>query len=265
MVAQSGSQRGQCTVAWGPAGASAAGSRGDIVVVVDTLSFATSTVTAVTYGAHIYPCALHDDAAAMAECVDAQTAVRREEVPARGRFSLSPLTFLGISPGTRVVLPAVNGGACTLAASPAPTIFAAGLVNATATASALTQLLEEDSALGVTIVACGEQELGATGPLLRFAAEDLIGAGGIIAALTCAKSPEAEAAEGTFLHLRDRIEDALLGSISGRELCDRGFRDDVCFAAQLDAYPSVAVLVDGCFSLWRQPGSAPERPSVGAT
>ncbi len=249
----------QCTLAWGPAGAAAAAERGEIVVIVDTLSFGTSVATAVTYGAQMYPCASYDEAAEMAACVNGQAAVARGEVPARGRFSLSPLTYLGISPGTRVVLRAVNGGACTLAASAAPVVVAAGLVNAGATAEALRKLMQVDAKRKVTVVACGEQEPGATGPLLRFAAEDLIGAGAIIAALDCVKAPEAEVAEGTFLHLRRRLEDALLGSISGRELCDIGFRDDVCFAAQLDAYPSVAILRDGCYSQWREPGSLPAR------
>lgn len=260
MASHSSPPGGSCTLAWGPAGATAAAGRGEIVVIVDTLSFGTAVATAVTYGAHVYPCASHDDAPMMAACVDAQTAVRRSEVPSHGRFSLSPLTYLGISPGTRVVLPAVNGGACTLAASAAHVVLAAGLVNATATAEALAHLMREYPQRGVTIVASGEQESGATGPLLRFAAEDLIGAGAIIAGLECEKAPEAQAAEGTFLHLRQRLEDALLGSISGRELCDIGFRDDVCFAAQLDAYPAVALLGDGCFSQWRQPGGLSTRP-----
>ena len=93
-----------CRLEWGRRGARVAAERGDILVVIDVLSFSTAAVTAVHHGGHVYPCAWTDDPHALAAQLGAVAAVNRPDVPANGRFSLSPPTFNAIEPGTRVVL-----------------------------------------------------------------------------------------------------------------------------------------------------------------
>jgi 2-phosphosulfolactate phosphatase len=86
-----------------------AAERGDLLVVVDVLSFSTATATAVQHGGIVYPCAWADDPRAYAARIGAEAAVNRREVPEKGRFSLSPPTFEAIEPGTRVVLASPKG------------------------------------------------------------------------------------------------------------------------------------------------------------
>jgi 2-phosphosulfolactate phosphatase len=74
--------------------------------------------------------------------------------------------------------------------------------------------------------------------------EDLIGAGAILAALGgTAIAPEALAAIGAFQAVRDDLRRALDDSVSGRELRDGGYAEDVALAAELDA-DAVAPLLD---------------------
>src|SRR5579883_2447828 len=85
----------RCRLEWGRRGAEAAAARGDVLVVVDTLSFSSAVTTAARHGVAVYPSAV-EDGRALAGRLGAEVAVRRGEVPSRGRFSLSPLTFVGV-------------------------------------------------------------------------------------------------------------------------------------------------------------------------
>src|SRR5436309_15693141 len=53
----------RCRLEWGPEGARRGAERGDILVIVDTLSFSTTVVTAVREGGLIYPCGPDEDPA----------------------------------------------------------------------------------------------------------------------------------------------------------------------------------------------------------
>jgi 2-phosphosulfolactate phosphatase len=82
---------------------------------------------------------------------------------------------------------------------------------------------------------------------LRFAYEDLVGAGAVIEGLAATTpdlvlAPEADAAARAFAGLR-RLDD----TPSGRELVARGFVADVELAARVDASDIVPVLRDGSF------------------
>src|SRR5690242_21884893 len=79
----------RCRLDWGRHGVRQAAERGDILVIVDVLSFSTATITAVHYGGSIYPCSLEEDAATLAQHIGGEAAVSRYDVPQRGRFSLS--------------------------------------------------------------------------------------------------------------------------------------------------------------------------------
>jgi 2-phosphosulfolactate phosphatase len=237
------SQQGfRCRLEWGRVGARRGAARGDVLVIVDTLRFSTATATAVHYGAEVYPCRPDEDAAALAARVGAQVAG-----PGTG-FSLSPASFVGVAPGTRVVLPSPNGATCARYAAAVSHLFVGALVNAGAVAAAVARVLEAGAA-GVTLVACGERWAapGEDGPL-RVAVEDGLGAGAILAALASrghSQSPEARVWAAAFRGAGADLEGLLWESASGRELRDKGLGADVRHAAQVDVYDAVPAMRDG--------------------
>src|SRR5690349_24233693 len=88
----------RCRLDWGRRGVRQAAERGDILVIVDTLSFSTAVITAVHAGGFIYPCSPEEDAAALARQIGAEVAVHRYQVP---------------QAGTRIVLVSPNGATCS--------------------------------------------------------------------------------------------------------------------------------------------------------
>jgi 2-phosphosulfolactate phosphatase len=230
----------RCRLDWGTDGARSAAERGDAIVVVDTLCFSTSVATAVAHGGVIYPCSTTEDVAKLARQAGGEVAVLRPDVPQKGRFSLSPLTFNGMEPGTRVWLASPNGATCARCAGEASSLFVGTLVNAKATADAVERVLRETN-WSVTVIACGEQWNGG----IRFAIEDYLGAGAILSELPFERSPEAELCAAGFLATKNRLTDLIWDCASGRELRAKGYEGDVRHAAQLDLYDCVAVMRDG--------------------
>jgi 2-phosphosulfolactate phosphatase len=245
------SQQGyRCRLEWGRGGSRRGADRGDVLVVVDTLRFSTAVATAVHHGAIVYPCRPDEDAAALAARVGARVAADRPGSPegSRSGFSLSPLSYVGVAPGTRVVLPSPNGATCLRDGAAAPHLFAGALVNAGAVAAAVARVLEATD-LRVTLVACGERwvSLPEDGPL-RVAIEDGLGAGAILAALAArghSQSPEARVWIAAFQAASSDLADVLWECGSGRELRAKGFGADVRHAARLDLYDAVPALRNG--------------------
>ena len=233
----------RCRLDWGHDGTRRATERGDVLVIVDVLSFSTTVATAVHNGGLIYPCAPDEDLAALAQRIGGEVAVHRRDVPQKGQFSLSPVTYKDMKLGTKVVLASPNGATCSRYANQVPYLFVGALVNAQATALAVSEVLEKNDALNVTVIACGERwktplEDGA----LRFAVEDYLGAGAILSYLQCEKSLEAHVCEGAFLHVRDELEQVLWECESGRDLREMGVGGDVQHAAQLNVYDSAVAM-----------------------
>jgi 2-phosphosulfolactate phosphatase len=155
---------------------------------------------------------------------------------------LSPASFLDVEPEARVVLPSPNGATLSLEAGH-ETVFAGCLRNATAVA-------QEAQAAGkrILVVPCGERWPDGS---LRPCLEDWLGAGAIIDALPCARSPEAEAARAAFCSMRDALARHLEDCTSGQELIERGFGEDVRLAAQWNVSQAVPVLCEGAYRLSR--------------
>lgn len=238
----------RCHLAWGRRGVRQATARGDIIVVVDVLSFATATVTAIAHGGFIRPCISVKEAELRAHDSGACVAVSRQKASAAQPFSLSPLSFVGMAAGTRVLLPSPNGATCSTIGKSAPYVLLGALINASAVASTIDRLME-GSHLATTVVACGERWLDndEDGPL-RFAIEDLLGAGAILARLAhFPLSAEATLAATTFRAVQSDLDSLLWTCESGRELRESGFEQDVRFAAQLDRYQSVPILHNDWF------------------
>jgi len=161
-----------------------------------------------------------------------------------------------------------TNGAAVVAAASAPaapdarrtTFLVGGIRNAAATARAVMAVQErQGTRASVSIIAAGE--LASTGEL-RFAVEDQLGAGAIIAALCDLgidhSSPEAAAAAEAFRALRPGLRHMLIGSGSGRELVEgvastarmeaAGVRPaTTAEAAELDAVGAVPLLREGVF------------------
>ena len=144
----------------------------------------------------------------------------------------------------------VNGAPLAAAATGA-LVLAGSLRNASAVARAI---LAEQKRLGgrvsVAVLPAGERAKDAA-DAIRFSVEDQLGAGAIIAALGDLGidhiSPEAAVACESFRTLRGAVRHLLTASGSGQELIERGLRDEVLHAAELDAVDAVPVLRDGAF------------------
>lgn len=95
----------------------------------------------------------------------------------------------------------------------------------------------------VAVIAAGERSSDAD---LRFAVEDMLGAGAIVDALADTgidySSPEAAAACAAFTGLRNAVGHLVSASGSGKALGRRGLADEVATAAHIDASSVVTVL-----------------------
>jgi 2-phosphosulfolactate phosphatase len=237
----------RCRLEWGRRGAATGAARGDILVIVDVLSFSSAVVTATERGASVYPCADGESETDRAHALGAEAAVHRNAVPAEGRYSLSPLSFLTVTAGERVVLASPNGATCSRHAREAPAIICGALLNRSAVATSLRSMLS-GSDRAVTVVACGERwEEPAEEGRLRFAIEDYLGAGAIIAALGVVSTAEATLAARAFESAAGELPELLHLCDSGRELDQKGYRGDVEHAARVDLYAVVPVLREGRF------------------
>jgi len=153
-------------------------------------------------------------------------------------------------------------------------VIAGCLRNAAAVGRFLGGLLRERGRGPVTVIAAGERWPDGS---LRPALEDLLGAGAVLAAVGEALSPgalspgalspgalspgtfspgtfspgtfspEAEAARACYGATRD-VAAAVACSVSGRELTEGGFGDDVAIAVEIDSCSPVPILADGAFT-----------------
>ncbi|WP_427887779.1 2-phosphosulfolactate phosphatase [Kribbella sp. GL6] len=230
---------------WGPVGAEVVA--GDIVAVVDVLSFTTAVTVAADRGIDVYPYRWRDETAvAYAEHYGATLAVGRSEAGPDG-VSLSPASIRRVTGITKLVLPSPNGSTIAKQLSESgATVIAVSLRNRLAAAGWVRKQVE--SAGGsrppkVVAIAAGERWRDGS---LRPAVEDLWGAGGFLGALdTDGLSPEARAAVAAYEVIKDELPESLHECAGGRELTQYGFAEDVAIAAEADTSEVVPVLVDG--------------------
>lgn len=153
-----------------------------------------------------------------------------------------------------------NGAAVAAGADPATSVLVGGLRNASAVARAVATIQERRQArTSVAVIAAGEVDPRG---VLRFAVEDQLGAGAIIAALTDLgidhTAPDAAVAAEGFRALRRALRHMISASGSAREIADgvdatarmaaAGLvPTTVAEAAELDALEVVPVLRNGVF------------------
>ena len=235
---------------WGPTGSAAIAEGADVAVVVDVLSFTTTLCVAVEQGMTVLPYRWKDErAAAYAEERAATLAVGRFEarsLPGGAGVSLSPAAMARVSGVSRIVLPSPNGSSISFGlAESGATVVGACLRNRRAVADWVAS-----HGGTVAVVAAGERWPDGS---LRPAAEDLWGAGAVLALLPRdALSPEARLAADAFLAIEASVVDAVHGCAGGLELTAADFAEDVDVAAELDVSDVVPLLADGEFRAVRR-------------
>lgn len=220
---------------WGEQGVNLLAPISDVVILVDVLSFSTSVEIATNKGAIIYPYrGKMEKTQKFARSVGAELAEKNRNA----KYSLSPLSMMKISDGTKLVLPSPNGSTLTLATGETPTL-AGCLRNAKAVAETA-----EKYGNRISIISAGERWPDGS---LRLSFEDLIGAGAIISTLNGTCSPEAYAAKSAFESTKQDLENLLLQCSSGKELIECGYQQDVFLAAELNVSKCVPILKKGAY------------------
>ncbi|MBN1452399.1 MAG: 2-phosphosulfolactate phosphatase [Anaerolineales bacterium] len=220
---------------WGEHGVNLLTPNSDVIIIVDVLSFTTCVEIATNRKAIFYPFrGRQETAQEFARSIGAELAQKR----GGARYSLSPKSMLGISEGIKLVLPSPNGSTLTLATGETPTL-AGCLRNARAVAEAAKKYGSR-----IALIPAGERWPDGS---LRPSFEDVIGAGAIIHYLNGNCSPEAGAAKSAFLAAVRKLIDHLLQCGSGKELIERGYKDDVYLASELNVSSCVPVLQDGAY------------------
>lgn len=173
------------------------------------------------------------------------------------RFSSTVVARLEVGEATPLDAAAhavsLNGAAAAVrAAELSPAVILGCLRNASAVADRILDLqLERGERTSIAVIAAGELTSRDGDAPLRFAVEDLLGAGAVIDALANVgidhSSPEAAAACEAFRGLRGALRHMLTASGSGQEMLARGLVDAVRDAAALDTTGAVPRLRNGAF------------------
>ena len=226
---------------WGPDGARKFDGNVGAIVIIDVLSFSTCIDIAVARGAIVYPFGFHDRTAAM----EATRALGAELAGPRGskdcRFSLSPASLFSITAGTKLVLPSPNGSTISAAVRSVP-VLTGCLRNARAVAMRAIDIAQGGS---IAVIPAGERWPDGS---LRPAIEDLIGAGAIVQELGMPCSPEAEVARRAFESAQSNLASVVRDCVSGRELADRGYAQDVGVATELNTSTAAPLLNNGAYT-----------------
>lgn len=225
---------------WGLAGVEAMKERVAVLAIVDVLSFSTAVDIAVSRGAVIFPFPSGDRAAALRAATDAGAQLGAPRQAGGGQVSLSPQTLATLVAGTRLMLPSPNGSRISMAGGDS-LVMAGCLRNAKAVASHARHLARDGD---IAVIPAGERWPDGS---LRPAIEDLLGAGAILDALDLPLSPEALVAQQAYRSAGGELETLIRQSVSGRELTDEGYADDVALALEINCSAATPVLRDGAY------------------
>jgi len=233
----------QCRMDWGERGVIEASNRGDIIIVVDVLSFSSAITNAVHQGAIVYPFPKTGDIQEFGKLVNAKVCLGRIESQEAGVPSLSAPSFNKSHKGEKFVLSSRNGATCVMASKKDSNILIGCLLNVSSVASVANKIQKEKN-LNITVVACGERWNSINGEVreLRPCVEDYLGAGAILKLLEGTKSPEARVCICAFENSRQNLAGLITDSSSGRELAAKGFLGDVTFSLQNDLFKEIPIL-----------------------
>lgn len=222
---------------WGIEGIKKYSSVSDVTIIVDVLSFSTCVDVALSQKAIVYPYKFKDNSAIeYAAAIDAELA---SFIRSKDKFSLSPLSLMNLSEGTRIVLPSPNGSELSLFSLSNMTLCAC-FRNYRVVAEYVNSISEN-----ITVIPAGEKWENGT---IRFAIEDYLGAGALISELKGELSAEAIAAKKLFELLKPELKEIVSGSLSGRELIEKEFQEDVDIALEVNAGNTIPILINDCYS-----------------
>jgi 2-phosphosulfolactate phosphatase len=233
---------------WSGEGIGALGGECAVLVVVDVLSFSTTTDLVLERGGRVLPLLWQD--------AEAERAARKAGAVLAGErgWSLRPASVLDVPPGTLLALPSPNGASlCAAAATTGAHVLTACLRNARAVARHARYLAEGRP---VGVIPAGERwAVGSYTPkaghagTLRPSVEDLLGAGAVVDALIAEglqwPSAEASMASRAFRAAGPDVGAVVRSSSSAKELIEAGHGRDVDLAAEVDVSDVTPYLVDG--------------------
>lgn len=227
----------------------------DVVVIVDTLRFSSTAITAIANGFVIYPSSDMEQGKIFAASIGAEMSGKTGEA----KFSLSPISFLEARDNEikKVVLYSPNGAACSELVKNADYAFLGALLNAKAVGEKINELALK-TGRNITLVAAGEQRAIESGERIEyvkeasrrvFAVEDYLGCGAIISYTSLPKNSEALVCEAAFNSCKDQIKGILHESFSGKYLAQKNMSQDTEHCAQLNYYDVIPVFKDGQIEL----------------
>jgi 2-phosphosulfolactate phosphatase len=210
---------------WGLAGIEALRERVSVLVIVDVLSFSTAVDVAASRGAIVYPLAYCEGDTARDAANREGAVLAQPRRAAGGQFSLSPASLLSVPAGLKLMLPSPNGSRLSLACG--NTRLLTGCLRNAAAVALAARRLAGDGKVGV--IPAGESWRDGS---LRPAVEDLLGAGAIVHYLDLPCSPEAQIARDAYRTAGPEVASLIRASVSGRELIEGGFPQDVELAVE---------------------------------
>ena len=220
---------------WGQKGVEELSTISDVVIIIDILSFSTCVDLVTSNFASVIPYKWKDETAVeFAKGKNAILADHRRQNSTS--YSLSPTSLLNVKREEKIVLPSPNGSTLSLATRDTLTLCGC-LRNAKAVAEYATKAGKK-----IALVPAGEQWPDRS---LRPCFEDLIGAGAVIYYLNGTLSPESTTALSAFNAYKENLTEGLLKCSSGKELIERGFKNDVILAGEFNCSRSVPILKNG--------------------
>ncbi|WP_414940623.1 2-phosphosulfolactate phosphatase [Amycolatopsis sp. cmx-11-51] len=228
---------------WGPEGVCVLGGDCAVLIIVDVLSFCTTTDLVLGNGGRVLPVRWRDHRGE-------QAAKERSAIlTGENEWTLRPSSVIEIPSGTLLALPSPNGATlCDAAATTGAEVLAGCLRNASAVAAHAAGLADGRP---IGVIPAGERwgidmhtETKTFGPL-RPCVEDHLGAGAIVAAPSDYGRLSAEARLAAIAAKVTDVGEALAECSSGRELAAAGHGNDVTLAARLDTSSTVPVLRKG--------------------
>ena len=235
----------QCRMDWAERGTIEASNRGDIIIIIDVLSFSSTVTNAVHSGVTIYPFPKVGGIQEFGKLVGAEVCLGRKEAREENTPSLSAPSFNESFRGKKFVLSSRNGATCTKASKKVPALLIGCFLNVSAVAKVANKIQKETGA-NITVIACGERwsRINEEPQELRPSIEDYLCAGAILELLDGTKSPEARVCVSAFQCSKKDLTELLSDSSSGRELKARDFSSDVDFAIQFDKFQEVPILME---------------------
>ena len=232
---------------WNVNGLKYALSNHNIVILVDTLRFSSTVVTAVANDFTIFPVSSDNQGLELSQKFKAHfSGYAGEQGQSNNlKFSLSPLSFIKNKneKNKSVVLFSTNGATLCQLTQFQDIVLIGSFLNAQSVAQ-MAMKISKSYNNNITIVACGEERPIVNNGVITFskdtervfAIEDYLAAGAILSFMDITKTPDAQVCQTAFVGNQGKIKTLLSKSISGQYLTQKGDMGDIDQAAKLNLY-----------------------------